>query len=136
METTKATKARMSDELIAVGVAHGLTDTAVGELAGVDARTVRRRRSDPAVVAKVESLVAERVGEIHGQLGGLGLVALGVLEDAMDPGEELKHRLAGANATLRNLHSFRTAAEMEKRLAELEQIVDRLAPLLDEVDPR
>lgn len=128
------TKTRVRDGVIAVGVAYGLTDEAVGELAGVDARTVRRRRKDPALAAKVADLVADRVDEIHRCLGDLGLDAVEVLADAMAPGEDIRHRLAGANATLRNLRGFRTTAEIERRLAEFQLLADRLAPLLKEAD--
>ena len=69
METKRTLKGELRDELIAVGVAHGLTDAAIGELVGADARTVRRRRNEPVVAAKAEAMGAERVAMISERLG-------------------------------------------------------------------
>ncbi|MGI8755995.1 MAG: hypothetical protein ACR2MB_09065 [Acidimicrobiales bacterium] len=131
MDDNTTTKAHMLDDLIAVCVAHGLTDEATGEMVGTSARTVRRRRQDPDVAEKVSELVTKRAEAVQVRLSGLAAAAMDVFEDAMDPSVELSYRISGANATMRNFHAFRSTADLERRVLELEELAKRLKALLE-----
>ncbi len=120
------------DDMIAVCVSHGLTDEATGDMVGTSARTVRRRRQNPAVADKVAEMVTQRAEELQVRLSSLGASALDVYQDAMYPDEHISYRISGANATLKNLHAFRSTADLERRVVELENLCERLAALLDD----
>jgi hypothetical protein len=129
-----AMKTQVVNDLIAVCVAHGLTDVATGEIVGVHERTVRRRRKEPEVIVKVAELVSERAAAIDLQLSDLGTAAVEVLEDAMSPESPLGYRLSGANSALRHIAASKNQAAVELRLEELETELRRVAPLLDRLE--
>lgn len=133
MEDINQTKAHVLDDLIAVCASHGLTDEVTGQLVGTSARTVRRRRKEPVVTHKVAQLVSQRVADIELRLSDLGSLAIDVFEDAMSVEVEMGHRLSGANATMRHLNAARNTAELELRVAELEEVLKRVQPMLEQL---
>jgi len=123
-------KAQVLDDLIAVCVSHGLTDEVTGEIVGTSSRTVRRRRNEPAIAEKVAELVSQRVAAVELELSDLGSSAVRVFQEAMDPDNEMGHRLAGANSTMRHLNAARSTADLELRVEELEAVLKRAEPAL------
>ncbi|MGL4299544.1 MAG: hypothetical protein ACRCW4_10750 [Candidatus Neomicrothrix subdominans] len=124
-------KSHLLDDMIAVCVSHGLTDEATGDMVGTSARTVRRRRQNPVVADKVAEFVTKRAEEVQVRLSSLGAAALDVYADAMYPDEHISYRISGANSTMKNLHAFRSTADLERRVVELEDLCKRLETLLD-----
>lgn len=133
MEDITKTKAHVLDDLIAVCASYGLTDDVTSEVVGTSARTVRRRRKEPEVLEKVAELVSQRAANIELRLSDLGSTAIDVFEDAMSEEVEMGYRLSGANATMRHLNAARNTAELELRVAELEDVLKRVQPMLEQL---
>lgn len=72
------------NEVLLAALAAGRPYSEAGALAGVAARTVRRRMAEPAFVAELARRRAMRVSDITGRLLGSSERALGVLEECLD----------------------------------------------------
>lgn len=107
------------DEILVESIAAGLSYPDAGAAAGVTARTVGRRMTDPAFLSRVSQRRGERVSEITGRLSSMSADALGVLRDTMVEGRPAD-RLRAAQLTLTMLSRFRAESEIEERLAVIE----------------
>lgn len=108
-----------TDELIREALASGRTYAEAGALAGVSARTVRRRMSDPEFARGVSVRRGEVVGAIIGQLVGSGVEAVEVLRECLHSDKE-SMRFRSAHLLLTLSTQLRHAHELEERLAALE----------------
>jgi len=125
---------RNTDDLLIAGIAAGLNYTATGELAGRSAKTVQRRMADPDFAAAVAAARTARIDRIVGELADLGSTAVAVIREAMDPAEPTRTRLTAATTSLRQLRDFRSAAELERRLVEVEELAARLSAADEEAN--
>lgn len=119
------------DDLLVASLADGLTYDETGGLAGVSARTVQRRMSDKAFAARVREARSRRISEIVGQLTEASTMAAGVFRAGMAPEQPMGTRLSAASASLRHLKDFRSVAEVEHRLKELESSSAKLVAVLE-----
>lgn len=120
-----------TDDIIVAGLAQGLSYAETGRLASVSAKTVQRRMADPAFSTKVDAARSAKVNEITGRLTEQSPTATKVFEEAMEPGQPMKYRLAGAGATLRHLRDLRNPADLEQRIQEVEALAGRLSAAVD-----
>jgi hypothetical protein len=71
----------VDDVAIAMGIALGMTDAQIAQLAGASLRTVSRRRKDPEILARADEFVRGRVAGI-----------LRVLEDNLRSNQEVDRK--------------------------------------------
>ena len=121
----------MITAILVAALADGLSHGEAGRLAGVSAKYVQRRLSQPAFVRQVSRARADRVAEISGRLASMSHHALDVLHDLMGAEEPARVRLAAASAVLRGIREFRPS-ELESRVAALEDVRSDLEALEDE----
>ncbi len=107
--------------LEALAAGSGYADAAA--TAGVSARTVRRRMTDPLFAAELARRRAVRVSDLTGQMMGLGARAIAVLGEALDA-ESVGDRLRAANLILTSLRRYRADGDLELRLTALEEGID------------
>lgn len=119
------------DDLLVASLADGLTYEETGGLAGVSARTVQRRMSDKTFAARVREARSQRINEIVGQLTEASTMAAGVFRAGMGPQQPMNIRLSAATASLRHLRDFRSSADLEQRLQELEASSEKLVAVLE-----
>ncbi len=103
-------------EALAAGSAYETAASA----AGVSARTVRRRMTDPLFAAELARRRAVRVSDLTGQMMNLGARAVSVLGEALDA-EAVGDRLRAANLILTSLRRYRSDGDLELRLTALEE---------------
>ena len=108
-----------SDEILLAALAAGRSYAAAGELAGVSARTVRRRMADAAFAAEEDSRCNERVLEITGGVLGMCDEALEVVRQCLRA-ERPADRLRAAQLTLSMALRFRGELDLERNLAAIE----------------
>jgi hypothetical protein len=115
-----AEASRSADDVLIEGLAHGLSYSQAGDVAGVSARTVQRRMAELGFAARV----AQRRDELANQLiGGLALLstrALEVLREELDSGNRAADRIRAAGLVLAQFQRLRDAADLEARLRHLE----------------
>ena len=114
-----------ADELLATGLACGLTIEAAAAKASLSVRTAYRRRADPAFVALVRSLRAELVQQATGQLLDGSRDAVAVLR-ALLADKELPPalRLAAAKAVLEQAQKWCETQDLSEQLQELKAEVE------------
>jgi hypothetical protein len=81
------------DEVLIAALAEGLTHAAAGELAGVSAKTVQRRMSNPEFAGAVGDGRRQRVRDVVGLLVGASQRAVQVLVEVLergDPADQLR----------------------------------------------
>ena len=117
---------RIADELLVAALAQGKTHAEAGRIAGMSARTVRRRLQDDDFGARVEQARAEVTSAAAAQLAGLYPRAIGALSDLLDD-KEGSVRLRAAQAVLKAGPELKAHTDFEQRLLEIESSV-RSAP--------
>jgi hypothetical protein len=116
-----------ADEVLVEALANGSSYAEAGDLAGVSARTVRRRMSDPTFSAEVAKRRNERLGVVSGRLSQLAERALDVLEGAL-ASERAGEALRAADMVLSLDRRYREQVDFAARLLAVE---DGLAGGLD-----
>jgi len=109
-----------ADELMLEALAAGSAYENAASAAGVSARTVRRRMTDPLFAAELARRRAVRVSDLTGQIMNLGARAVSVLGEALDA-EAVGDRLRAANLILTSLRRYRADGDLELRLTALEE---------------
>ena len=118
------------DELIIDSLAAGWSYDDAAAVAGVSARTVRRRMSELTFAAEVSARRGERVGELTGRIVGESGRALDVILARLDsPSEQVQ--LRAAELVLSWGVRLRSGHELEQRLEALDQS-QRPGPGMDE----
>lgn len=120
-EGASETEARRvaGNEVLLDALAAGRSYSEAGVLAGVAARTVRRRMAEPAFVSELARRRAMRVSDIAGRLLWSSERALGVLEECLDA-DRPADRLRAAELILTMTRRFRTEVDTDARLVALE----------------
>jgi len=99
--------------------AAGLSYAQAGELAGVSARTARRRVSDPPFATELASRRAARVSDVTGRLLVGADRAVQVLLEALES-PVTGERLRAADLVLSMSRRFRADCDVDRRLSSLE----------------
>lgn len=113
---------RRSDELLLVALASGASQNDAAASSGVSPRTVRRRRADAAFEQQLTAIRDGMVSQASGKLTAHATKAVDVLV-ALLSAPEPHIRLASARAFLELLVKVREHADLNSRLAALEQSV-------------
>lgn len=97
------------------------TVRAAAQAAGVAESTAYRYLRSPEVRAALQAAEQDALATLQRRLVSLGSNAGDVLEQAMRPGEDLRHRLRASGLVLDNLLRLRELLELERRISELER---------------
>ena len=117
-----------ADEIIVAALAAGRTLQEAAETAGVSARTVSRRFTDPAFKARIQAICGETIGRALGRMADGMTIAADVLRELLKAEAE-NVRLGAARALLDLGLKLREHTETEERIVALEnQIAGRNEP--------
>ena len=114
---------RNADDVLMLALACGATLENAARQAGVSESTVRRRAKDPHFQRKLQTLRADMVQRASGALTAAGTESVRTLLELQKPGVAPATRLGAAKATLELGMKVRETAELEQRLAALEEQV-------------
>ena len=119
---------RSADEAVLLALACGATVEAAAHKAGVSPATVYRRLKEPAFVGRLRELRADMVQRAAAMLtaaaGEAVKTLLALQKDAVPPAT----RLGAARAILELGTRLREVAELEQRLADLEERLGQADP--------
>ena len=107
------------DEVLLDALATGLSYLDAGVLAGLSARTVRRRMTDPSFAAELARRRAMRVSDVTGRLLSVSGRAVQVLVELLDS-QVTGERLRSAELILNLGRRFRSDSDVDARLVALE----------------
>lgn len=116
------------DALLIALLAAGYSQGQAAQSAGVSSRTVSRRMDDPAFVAQVQQAQATTIQQVAARLTVASLRAVSTLLRLLD-GRSETVRLGAAKAVLELAVRYRESQELEARLAQLEDLKQRLEAL-------
>ena len=116
---------RRADETLLLALACGATVEAAAAKAGVSPATVYRRKQEPAFAQRLQQVKTDMVLRTAGMLTAAGGESVKTRIELQKPSIPLATRLGAARATLELGMKSREAAELEQRIAALEQ---QLAP--------
>jgi hypothetical protein len=109
-----------TDELILASLASGMTHAEAARVADVSTKTVQRRVADNDFSDEVARRRREQVEQVTGQLTRLSVRAAETLELALDD-DAASIRLKAVDLTFSWLIRLRREADLEQRIAEIEQ---------------
>src|SRR5262249_13032182 len=115
---------RNVDQLLLMALACGATYEAAGAKAGVSKATVYRRLQDPEFQRQLQETQAEMVRRTSGTLTAAGTEAIKTLLGLLQPSTPAAVRLGAARTVLELGIKMRELAELEKRVAALEERSD------------
>lgn len=107
------------DEVLIAALASGMSHLQAAAIAGVSAKTVRRRHGDPAFVVEVARRRAIRVDEVTGRLSEMCVRALEAVDGCLDSATP-SVRLKAAEMVLTWFRRLRDEVDVDARLASLE----------------
>ena len=119
------------DGLLAAALGAGLTYGRAAEVAGVSRATAGRRMTDPSFRAQVEHLRRDHARRIEVRLADLSTRAVEALDDLLADPDSPAQRLGAARVVLDGVLRFREAAEVEDRLAALEERIGARKPTMN-----
>ena len=118
-----------ADEALVLALACGATVENAARTAGVSLRTVYRRLAEPAFRTRLQGARAEMVQRATGMLTAAALEAVKTLLVLQQASVSAAVRLGAARAILELGAKLREVADLEARLAALEQQVAMANPL-------
>ena len=110
-----------ADEVLALAFACGSTAEQAAQKAGVGVRTAERRLADPAFARRVQEARDAIVQRASGVLTAALLEAIKTLLELQRPPAPPSVRLGAARAVIDSALKVRTQAELEQRLAAVEE---------------
>ena len=112
------------DEVLLLALACGASvEAAAAKKAGVSPATVYRRKQEPAFAQRLQQVKTDLVLRTAGMLTAAGGESVKTLIELQKPSIPLATRLGAARATLELGMKSREAAELEQRIAALEQLL-------------
>jgi hypothetical protein len=115
---------RNVDQLLLMALACGATYEAAAAKAGVSKTTVYRRLQAPEFQRQLQETQAEMVRRTSGTLTAAGTEAIKTLLSLLQPSAPAAVRLGAARSVLELGIKIRELAELEKRVAALEERSD------------
>lgn len=101
--------------------------TEAASVAGVSRKTLYKWLRQPAFQQTLQQAEADALAALQRRLVRLGATAGDVLEAAMGPEEEMRHRLRAAGLVLDNLLRLRELVELAERVEALEKRWEEVA---------
>lgn len=121
--TETSDRRSVQDDVIKAALAAGRSYAETATLAGVSARTVRRRMEDEAFAGEVRRLRAERASQLSSTLLELGATAIEVLGELLaDPSSSV--RLRAADAVLGHGQRYQREVDLVERIAAIERRIE------------
>ncbi len=117
---------RAVDDTLVAALAAGRTYDDAASAAGCSARTVDRRMTDPGFRRRVQELRAATFTRTAALLVDGAAEAVAQLRDLMRTADSDAARVSAARAVLTLAPTWRDAVEIESRVAELAERVDKL----------
>jgi hypothetical protein len=114
---------RSADDRLLQLLACGATVAAAAAQAGVSEATVYRRLNEPAFRRRLQALRSDMVQRTAGTLTAASAEAVRTLVELLKPAVAPNTRLGAAKAVLESGVKLRELAELEERLAALEEQV-------------
>ena len=108
------------DDALVLALARGLTIRQAAGEAGFGERTAHRRLADPEFRRRVSAVRGELMERAGGLLSDAAIKAVEALRKLLESDADTT-RLAAARTILQQSVTLRTAAELEQRIARLEQ---------------
>lgn len=118
--TETRSRRTVQDEEIKAALAAGHSYAEAATLAGVSARTVRRRMEDEAFAGEVRRLRAERAAQLSSSLLELGATAITVLGELLGDSSS-SVRLRAADAVLGHGQRYQREVDLVERIAAIER---------------
>jgi hypothetical protein len=115
---------RNADDVLMLALACGATLENAARQAGVSESTVRRRAKDPKFQHKLQAVRADMVQRTSGALTAAGTESVRTLLELQKSAVPPATRLGAAKAVLELGMKVRETAELEQRLAVLEERLD------------
>jgi len=119
---------KKAEDKLLLALACGATVDSAARECGVCARTVYRRLEEAAFYRKLQALRADIVQRTAGALTAAGGEAVRTLLELLKPAVAATTRLGAARAVLESGVRLREIAELEARLAALEQVQEQSNP--------
>jgi hypothetical protein len=117
------TRREAQDGVILDALARGLPYREAGEMAGVSARTVRRRMSEEDFAQEVRSRRSERVSALTGQLVTGSEQAVGTLVECL-AAEKQADRIRASSALLHYSERYRAQSDLQAEMAEIRRMLE------------
>jgi hypothetical protein len=114
---------RSGDDALIAALACGATLESAAQAAGVCVRTAHRRRRDPEFIQRLEAFRADIVQRTAGMVTAASAQAVKTLIELQSASTPASVRLNAARAILDFGIKLRDSAEMEQRIASLEQLL-------------
>jgi len=105
-------------------LARGISADKAGEMVGVNGRTVRRWREDPAFEDDVRTARTALLGEAVAALGAAAAEAIAVLRSALTD-DSTALRIRAASVLIGALPTFSEHAELDARITALEAAIEK-----------
>jgi hypothetical protein len=115
---------RNADEQLLMALACGVTVENAARQAGISPATAYRRLADPPFRRRLQTLRGDMVSRTAGTLTAAATEAVRTLLELLKSSASGSVRLGAARAVLEIGMKVREVAELEERLAELEQRMD------------
>lgn len=113
---------KAAEQALLAALAIGATVENAARKAGMSERTAYRHLADPDFQARVEQMRRENLARTGGMLSGAGLASVKTLVDlAQDVSVPASVRRGAARDVLDMAVKYRESAEMEQRLAAIEE---------------
>ena len=119
------TKLRKADDALLLALACGLSAEQAAKQSGVSVTTAYRRLDDPAFAARLGDLRADMLARAAAMLTAAAVEAVRTLADLLKPANAPAVRLNAARAILEHGVKLRALVEVEARLQDLEDRVEK-----------
>jgi hypothetical protein len=119
---------KQADELLLMALACGATVEAAARAAGISKATAFRRLQDPEFSKKLKQAKADMVQRTEGMLTASGMESVKTLMELQKPVAPPAVRLGAARSVLELGMKVRERADLEERLAALEQQAEMNKP--------
>jgi hypothetical protein len=120
---------KKAEQAFLQALACGATVENAARKAGISERTAYRRLDNPAFVQQLHQLRADLVQRTAGMLNGAGLAAVKTLVDLQDVAMPPAVRRGAARDVLELAIKYRETADLEQRVAALEEGLGTTEPL-------
>jgi hypothetical protein len=119
---------QQADDALLLALACGATVENAARQAGVSPRTAHRRMADESFRQRLQGLRADMVQRTSGALTAAATEAVRTLVELLRPAAPAAVRLGAARSVLEIGLKVRETAELEHRLAALEERLNGIAP--------
>ncbi len=116
---------RAADAVLLVALAGGCTYAEAAATAGVSVSTVDRRMTDRSFRYRLDAIRAQVLARAADKLAASSISAVSAIEELIEPHNPPTVRLAAARALLDQAARYRAAADLDMRVAALDEALRR-----------